>query len=155
MSVKPVPEGYHTITPYLIVDGAAGALEFYRTAFGGQEVFRMPMGDKIGHAEMRIGDSVVMLADQSPDMGYLAPGKGGNTPVGLMLYVDDVDTVFQRALSAGARQERPVQNQFYGDRSGTLVDPFGHRWNIATHVEDVAPEEMKRRMQEFTKPTSS
>lgn len=154
MSVKPVPEGYHSITPYLIVDGAAAALEFYRTAFGAQELFRMPMGDRIGHAEMRIGDSVVMLADQSPDMGYLAPGTGGSTPVGLMLYVDDVDTVFQRALAAGARQERPVQNQFYGDRSGTLVDPFGHRWNIATHVEDVAPEEMKRRMQEFTKPNA-
>jgi len=150
MSVKPVPEGYHSVTPYLIVDGAAAALEFYAKAFGATELFRMPMGDRIGHAEMRIGDSIVMLADEWPDMGYLGPRTRGGSTVGLMIYVPDVDAVFARALAAGATQERAVQDQFYGDRSGNLVDPFGHRWTIATHVEDVSPDEMQRRMQGST-----
>ena len=150
MSVKPVPEGYHSVTPYLIVDGAAAALEFYAKAFGAAELFRMPMGDRIGHAEMRIGDSIVMLADEWPDMGYLGPRTRGGSTVGLMIYVPDVDAVFARALAAGATQERAVQDQFYGDRSGNLVDPFGHRWTIATHVEDVSPAEMQRRMQGLT-----
>jgi PhnB protein len=150
MSVKPVPEGYHSVTPYLIVDGAAAALEFYGKAFGAAELFRMPMGDRIGHAEMRIGDSIVMLADEWPDMGYLGPRTRGGSAVGLMIYVPDVDALFGRALAAGATQERAVQDQFYGDRSGNLVDPFGHRWTIATHVEDVSPAEMQRRMQGLT-----
>ncbi|HZQ63296.1 MAG TPA: VOC family protein [Casimicrobiaceae bacterium] len=151
MAVKSVPQGYHSVTPYLIVDGAAAALDFYRNAFGAQELFRMPMGDKIGHAEMKIGDSVVMLADEWPDMGYLGPKHGGGSPVGLMIYVENVDEVFARAIAAGGKEERGVQDQFYGDRSGNLVDPFGHRWTIATHVEDVAPEEMKRRMAAWSK----
>ena len=151
MSVKAVPQGYHSVTPYLIVEGAAAALDFYRRAFDARELFRMPMGDRIGHAEMRIGDSVVMLADEWPDMGYVGPAKRGGSPVGLMIYVEQVDAVFARAIAAGAREERGVQDQFYGDRSGNLVDPFGHRWTIATHIEDVAPEEMQRRMQEWSK----
>jgi len=151
MTVKAIPDGYHSVTPYLIVDGAAAALDFYRRAFGAQELFRMPMGDRIGHAEMKIGDSIVMLADEWPDMGYIGPKNRGGSTVGLMIYVEKVDAVFTQALAAGATEERPVQDQFYGDRSGNLVDPFGHRWTIATHVEDVAPEEMKRRMETWSK----
>ncbi len=150
MAVKAIPTGYHSVTPYLIVDGAAAALDYYHRAFGAEEVFRMPMGAKIGHAEFRIGDSVVMLSDEWPEMGYLGPTRRGGASIGLMIYVDDVDAVFDRAVKAGATVEKPVQNQFYGDRSGTLVDPFGHRWSVATHVEDVAPDEMQRRMKEWT-----
>ena len=150
MSVEPVPQGYHSVTPYLIVDGAAAALAFYRNAFGAEELFRMPMGERIGHAEMRIGDSTVMLADEWPDMGYVGPKTRGGSTVILMIYVPDVDAVFARAVAAGAIEERAVQDHFYGDRSGNLVDPFGHRWTIATHVEDVSPAEMQRRMQALT-----
>jgi len=146
MSVKPIPQGYHSVTPYLIVAGAAKALDFYRDAFGAQELMRMPMGERIGHAEMRIGDSVIMLADEFPEQGHLGPSTRGGSPVGLMLYVEDVDTVFARAIAQGAKEERAVQNQFYGDRSGNLVDPFGHRWTLSTHVEDVSEDEMKRRL---------
>ena len=150
MSVPPKPPGYHSVTPYLIVDGAAAALDFYAVAFGAEELFRMPMGERIGHAEMRIGDSVVMLADEAPDMGYLAPTSRGGSSVSLMLYMPDVDGVFARALGAGATAERPVQDQFYGDRSGTLLDPFGHRWTVATHVEDVPAAELERRMKAWS-----
>jgi PhnB protein len=144
---KPVPEGYHSLTPYLIVKGAARALEFYTRAFGAEERFRMPMPDgKIGHAEMRVGDSIFMLADEFPERGIRGPQ--GNPPVSLMIYCEDVDAVWKRSLAAGGKEQKPLQNQFYGDRSGTLVDPFGHQWTVATHVEDVAPEEMKRRMAE-------
>lgn len=146
MPVSPVPAGYHSVTPYLIVKGAARAIEFYQQAFGAVEVFRMPMGDKIGHAEIRIGDSVVMLADEHPEMGAVSPDSLGGSAVSLMVYVEDVDTVFRRALEAGATETRAVRDQFYGDRSGNLKDPFGHMWTVATHVEDVTPEQLEERM---------
>jgi PhnB protein len=146
MATKPIPDGYHTATPYLIVNGAAEAIEFYKRAFGATELLRMtdPQG-RIGHAEIRIGDSVIMLADEHPGMGYRGPRSMGGSSVSILLYVDDVDTIFGRAVSAGATVQRPIANQFYGDRSGKLEDPFGHVWSIATHVEDVPPEEMRRR----------
>ena len=152
MAVKKVPEGYHSITPYLIIKGATAAIDYYKKVFGATERMRMdgPAGT-IGHAELLIGDSTVMLADEYPDMGHRSPKSIGGTPVSLVLYLDDVDTVFKRAVDAGARSVRPVENQFYGDRMGTLEDPFGHMWSIATHVEDVAPEEMKRRADEMAK----
>ena len=151
MAVKAKPDGYHSVTPYLVVDNAAKAIEFYRKAFEAQETVRMPMGDRIGHAELKIGDSVVMLSDEWPDMGMVGPKTRGGTSVSLIIYVEGVDIVFKRAIDAGGKEERPVKDEFYGDRSGTLLDPFGHRWMISTHVEDVSPEEMNRRMEEFAK----
>ena len=146
MAVQPIPAGYQAVTPYLIVSGAARALEFYKQVFGATEVMRLAGPNGVAHAEIRIGDSVVMLADESPDMGYKSPVALGGSPVSLMLYVSDVDATFQRAVAAGAVQQRPVQDQFYGDRSGTLEDPFGHVWTVATHIEDVAPDEIDRRL---------
>ena len=146
MPVNPIPDGYQAVTPYLIVSGAARALDFYTQVFGATEIMRMPGPNGIAHAEIRIGDSVVMLADESPDMGYKGPVALGGSPVSLMLYVADVDATFQRAIAAGAVQQRPVRDQFYGDRSGTLEDPFGHVWTVATHIEDVAPDEIDRRL---------
>jgi PhnB protein len=144
--VKPIPDGYHSVTPYLIIKGAAAAIDFYRNVFGAVELFRMPKPDGgIGHAEIRIGDSSVMLADEHPEMGILGPQSLGGTSVHILLYVEDVDSVAARAVSAGMKVLRPVQNQFYGDRSGNFEDHFGHRWTVATHVEDVSPEEMARR----------
>src|SRR5262245_4966873 len=152
MAVKPIPEGYHTATPYLIVSGAARAIEFYKKAFGAREKVRMPgPGDKLGHAEIQIGNSHIMLADEFPEMGAKSPTSLGGTPVGLCLYVEDCDGVFKQAIAAGAKEERPVKDQFYGDRSGTVIDPFGHKWTIATHKEDVPPAEMEKRMAEFMK----
>jgi PhnB protein len=148
--VKPIPEGYHSVTPYLVVDDAEGAIDFYTRAFGAKEKFRMPMGERIGHAELMIGDSHIMLADEFPDMGHLGPKNRGGTTVSLMVYVDDVDATFKQALDAGATQKRAVEDQFWGDRMGTLEDPFGHQWSLATHVEDVSPEEMEKRMAEFS-----
>jgi PhnB protein len=149
-SVKAIPEGYHSVTPYLIVDDAAGAIEFYRKVFGASELMRMPAPDgRIGHAELRIGDSRIMLADEFPEMGILGPKAVGGTPVTISVYVEDVDAVFARALSAGATELRAVETQFYGDRSGQFEDPFGHRWSVATHVEDVPPDEMARRAAEM------
>src|SRR5437016_13762632 len=152
MATKPIPDGYRTATPYLILKGAAEAIEFYKRAFGATELLRMadPNG-RVGHAEIRIGDSVIMLADEHPEMGHRGPRSLGGSSVSIMLYLPDVDAVFERALKAGARAQRPVQNQFYGDRSGTLEDPFGHVWTIATHVEDVPPEELKRRAEAVMK----
>lgn len=150
MSVNPIPAGYHSVTPYLIVDDAAGALDFYARAFGAIEVFRMPMGDKIGHAEIRIGDSHVMLADEFPERGILGPRTRGGPTSSLMIYLEDVDAAFARAIEAGATEDRPVADQFYGDRSGTLSDPYGHSWTLSTHVEDVSPEEMEQRMADMT-----
>jgi PhnB protein len=146
MATKPIPEGYSTATPYLIVKGAAEAIEFYKRAFGATEMLRMadPQG-RIGHAEIKIGDSVIMLADEHPAMGYRSPRSLGGSSVSILLYLEDVDAVFDRAVKAGAKVRRAVMDQFYGDRSGTLEDPFGHMWTVATHVEDVPPEEMKRR----------
>lgn len=146
-NVKPIPDGYHSVTPYLVIKGAAEAIEFYKKAFGATELFRMPQPDgKVGHAEIKIGDSPIMLSDEHPELGYTGPTTIGGTPVSLMIYVDDVDTVFKRAIAEGAEQQKPVQDQFYGDRSGTLKDPFGHIWTVATHKEDVTPEEMDKRM---------
>jgi PhnB protein len=144
--VKPIPEGYQSLTPYLIIDGAAQALEFYKKAFGATELFRMEHEGKIGHAEMKIGDSPFMLADESPQMGYKGPKALGGTPVSLMIYVDDVDTTYNQAIEAGGVEVKPLQDQFYGDRSGTLTDPFGHVWTVATHKEDVSPEEIDKRL---------
>jgi PhnB protein len=143
---KPVPDGYHTATPYLIVNGAAQAIEFYKKAFGATELMRMAQpGGKIGHAEIKIGDSPIMLADEAPDVGARSPQSIGGSPVSIMLYVEDVDTIFSQAVAAGAKVKRPVADQFYGDRTGGIEDPFGHLWYIATHKEDVSPEEMRKR----------
>jgi len=152
MATKAIPEGYSTATPYLIVKGAADALDFYKRAFNATELFRMadPSG-KVMHAEMRIGNSIIMLADEHPEMGYRGPSSVGGFTVSIMLYVENVDEVFDRAVKAGAKAQRPVQNQFYGDRSGTLEDPFGHVWTISTHVEDVPPDELKRRAEAMFK----
>jgi PhnB protein len=150
MAVKPIPDGYHTVTPYLVVNDGAAAIDFYKQAFGAVETVRMGGPDgKIGHAEIRIGDSNVMLADESPDMGHRSAKSIGATPVSLVLYVEDVDAQFRQAIAAGAKELRPVEDQFYGDRMGTLVDPFRHVWSLGTHVEDVSPEEMNRRMAEM------
>jgi len=146
---KPIPEGYNSVTPYLIVDDAKRAIEFYRDAFGAEEKSRLPMGDRIGHAEIKIGDSYIMLADEFPDMGHLGPNSRGGPTSSIVLYVDDVDSSFKRALEAGAKEDRPVQNQFWGDRMGTLSDPFGHQWSLSTHVEDVPEDEMRARMEQF------
>ena len=144
--VNPIPEGYHSITPYLIIKGASQAIEFYKKAFGAAELFRMNQPDgRVGHAEIRVGDSVIMLADEFPEMGHKSPASLGGSPVSLLLYVEDVDAVYGQAISSGATQDRPVENKFYGDRGGSLVDPFGHIWHIATHVEDLSPEEMQER----------
>jgi len=146
MTVKAIPEGYNTVTPYLIIEGAAEAIEFYKKAFGAIELFRFPAPEgKIGHAEIKIGDSPIMLADAYPNMGYKDPKSIGGSPVSLMIYIEDVDTVFNRAVAAGATVKEAVTNKFYGDRSGSLIDPFGHVWHVATHMEDVPMEEMEKR----------
>lgn len=147
--VQPIPKGYHNVTPYLIINGAAAALEFYKNAFGAKERVRMaePSG-RIGHAEIMIGTSHVMLADENPEMGFRGPQGNTTPPTSIVLYVKDVDAVFERAVSNGARVERSLENQFYGDRTAIVIDPYGHRWHIHTHIEDVSPKEMQRRMQE-------
>jgi PhnB protein len=151
MPVKPIPEGYHAVTPYLIVKDAARAIDFYKHAFNGTELLRMPgPGGRIMHAELKLGDSVVMLADEVPEMGHHAPGPDGGAAVSLYLYVPDVDATVDRAVAAGAKVTRPVADQFYGDRNGTLIDPFGHVWSVGTHKEDVSPEEIERRMAAMT-----
>ena len=154
--VKPIPDGYHSVTPYLIVDDAKGAIDFYKRAFGAVEKFRLPMGDRVGHAEIKIGDSHIMLADEFPDMGHLGPKSRGGPTASLMVYVPNVDAAFRKALDAGATEQRPVEDQFWGDRMGTLTDPFGHQWTLATHIKEVPPEEMQQRMEEFAaKPKQS
>lgn len=145
-TVKSIPEGYHTATPYLIVKSAAKAIEFYKKAFGAEEMMRMLQPDgRIGHAEIKIGDSPIMLADEFPEKGASSPQSLGGSPVSILLYVEDVDAMFAQAVAAGAAVQRPVADQFYGDRTGGVIDPFGHVWYIATHKEDVSPEEMKKR----------
>ena len=149
--VKPIPEGYHSVTPYLTCNDAAHAIEFYKRAFDAVEVVRMPMPNgKIGHAELRIGDSMIMLADEMPGGEARSPQSLGGTTAGLFLYVKDVDAAFQKAVAAGAKGTMPPQDMFWGDRYSKLHDPYGHAWSMATHKEDVAPEEMKRRMQAQT-----
>jgi len=149
MSVKPIPEGYHTLTPFFTVRDAVRAIEFYKQAFGAQErgVMKGPDG-KVMHAELKIGDSIVMLADEFPEFGSLAPESGAGTSMGLHIYVNNVDEAFDRAVKAGAQVEMPVVDQFWGDRYGRLKDPFGHKWSIATHVKDMSADEMKHSMDE-------
>ena len=146
MAVTPIPEGYHSVTPYLIIEGAGEAIAFYAKAFGAKELFRFPTPDgKIGHAEIKIGDSPIMLADAYPAMGYNSPKSLGGSPVSLMIYVENVDTVFNQAVQAGATVKEALTDKFYGDRSGSLIDPFGHVWHVSTHKEDVSMEEMEKR----------
>lgn len=155
MAVNYIPEGYHTVTSYLMVDDAARALDFYRDAFGAEELFRLPMGDKIGHAEIMIGDTHLMLADEFPDMGALGPNSRGGPTASFMIYVPDADAAFDRAVKAGARADRPLKNEFWGDRIGTVIDPFGHKWSLATHVEEVPPGEIQRRMEQWSEAQAS
>jgi PhnB protein len=145
-NVKPIPDGYRTVTPHLYVKGGAEALDFYKKAFGAKELSRFPMPDgRLGHAEIQIGDSRIMLADEFPEMNARGPKSLGGTSVSIALYVEDVDSFVQRAVAAGAKVTQPVKNQFYGDRTGGLEDPFGHAWHVATHIEDISLEEMQRR----------
>jgi PhnB protein len=149
--LKPIPDGFHSVTPYLSVRGGAQAMEFYKRAFGATERYRMPGPDgrTIGHAEIVIGNSIVMLADEFPEFGNHSPQTLKGTPVSLLLYVEDVDSAFRRAVEAGATVKQAVENKFYGERAGCVVDPFGHQWTLMTHVEDVPPEEMTRRLEKF------
>jgi PhnB protein len=143
---QPIPEGYPRVTPYLIVDGASAAIDFYTSVLGATERMRMSApDDRVGHAELEIGDSVIMLADESPEMDARSPRAVGGTPVSLHVYVEDADGAFERAIGAGATALQQVEDKFYGDRSGSFEDPFGHRWHVATHVEDVPPGEMEKR----------
>ena len=152
-TIKPVPDGYHTVTPYLVIKGAANAIDFYKKAFGAVELTRLESPDgRIMHAEVRIGDSPLMLCDEWPDWNALGPQSIGGTAVSIMLYLDDVDSVVNRALEYGATLLMPVADQFWGDRMGTVADPFGHKWSIATHTEDVAADEIARRAKEMCAP---
>jgi PhnB protein len=154
--VQPIPRGYHSVTPYLSIRDAARALDYYKKAFDAKEMVRMQGPDgKLGHAEIKVGDSYIMMADEFPSMGFLGPQARGGTTVQLMIYVRDCDDTVNKAVAAGGTLKRPVQNQFYGDRSGTIEDPFGHVWTIATHVEDVPPAEMRRRSEEAMKKMGS
>ncbi len=144
--VNPIPDGYPRVTPYLIVDGADAAIDFYKSVLGASERMRMEGPDgRIGHAELELGDSVIMLADEHPEMDIRGPKTVGGTPVSLHVYVEDVDAVFERAIGSGARALHPVEDKFYGDRLGSFEDPFGHHWNVASHVEDISPDEMSKR----------
>lgn len=152
MAVKPIPDGYHSVTPYLVVDNAAQAIDFYKNAFGATELMRMDgPGGTIAHAEVKIGNSPVMLADENPAFGAKSAKSVGGSPVGLMVYVDDCDAVFKRAIAAGGKEVRPLKDEFYGDRAGTLTDPYGLQWTISTHKEDIAPDEMAHRAAEAMK----
>jgi PhnB protein len=146
-NVKPIPDGYSTVTPYLFIKGAAAAIEYYKKVFGAQEIMHLPApGGLVGHAELKIGNSVIMLSDENPQWGTKGPHTLGGSATSLHVYVENVDSVVQKALAEGAQLHRPVKDQFYGDRSGSVVDPFGHLWSIATHIEDVSPEEIEKRM---------
>lgn len=148
---NPIPEGYRNVNVILTVDDGAKAIDFYKQAFGAKEISRLPMGDKIGHAELQIGDTRIMLNDEFPDFDNLSPKSRGGTTFGLVIYTDDVDSAFKKAIAAGGTEKMPVENQFWGDRMGTLTDPFGHKWSIATHVEDVPPEQFQERMAQAEK----
>ncbi|MGH7163711.1 MAG: VOC family protein [Planctomycetota bacterium] len=150
MAIKPIPDGYHTATPYLIVKGAARAIDFYKQAFGAEEIMKIGgPGGTVAHAEIKIGDSRIMLSDEHPEMGYKGPQAYGGSPASLHLYVENVDRAFPRAIAAGAKEKTAVQDWFYGDRSGTVTDPFGHVWTLSTHKEDVPPAEIERRAANF------
>jgi PhnB protein len=150
--VKPIPEGYHTATPFLTVDNGQKALDFYKRAFGAKEVMRLEGPDgKLGYAEIQIGDSRITLSDEFPGMNKSAKALGGS-PVAIMLYVEDADKLFKQAVGAGAKEVQPMKDQFFGDRTGSVTDPFGHRWYVCTHIEDVSPAEMKRRAAEVMAP---
>jgi PhnB protein len=152
MTVPYKPEGYHSVTPYLAIRDAKSALDFYARAFVAELVLKLDMPDgKIAHAEIRIGDSILMMSEENPDWGNRSPASLGGSPVSLMIYVPDADAAFARALAAGAEQVRPVEDQFYGDRSGTLKDPYGYQWTLATHIEDVSTEEAQQRMEAMFK----
>jgi PhnB protein len=145
-----IPAGYHTVTPYITVDNAAQAIEFYKRALGAEEIYRMPgPGGKVMHAEIKIGDSVVMLSDEFPESGMKSPNNAGCNTASMMIYMPDVDASYDRAVKAGAKATRPLENMFWGDRYGQIMDPFGHRWSLATHVEDVSPAEMDKRQREY------
>ena len=148
---KPIPDGYHSVNVILTVDDAGNAIDFYKSAFGAREISRLPMGDKIGHAELQIGDTRIMLNDEFPERGNLSPKARGGTPVGLIIYTEDVDSAFRKAIDAGGTQTMAVEDQFWGDRMGSLTDPFGYKWSIATHVEDVPPEQLQERMEQSVK----
>jgi PhnB protein len=151
MPVHFQPEGYHSVTPYLTVRNAEAAIQFYAKVFGAQEVLRLPMPDgKLGHAEIKIGDSHIMLSDEFPEMGASSPQSLGGASSSTMLYVPDCDAIFHKAIAAGAKQHFPLENKFWGDRAGSFIDPFGHRWTVSTHIEDVPPEEMGQRMAAWT-----
>ena len=146
---NPIPDGFNSVNVVLTVDDAAKAIDFYKQAFGARELYRLPMGDKIGHAELQIGDTRLMLNDEFPERNNLGPKARGGSSTGLIVYVDDVDTAFKKAIAAGGTQTMAVEDQFWGDRMGTLDDPFGHGWSLATHVEDVPESELPERMQAF------
>lgn len=147
--VAPIPAGYRTITPYMIVDNAAKAIEFYKQAFGASEIMRANHEGKVAHAELKFGDSIVMLADENTEKGCFSPKSTKGSPVSLLIYIEDVDAIVKRAVAAGAKLTRPVETMFYGDRTGTVMDPFGHQWTISTHVEDVSEEELRARMEKL------
>jgi PhnB protein len=150
-AVKPIPDNYPRVSAYLAIDGASDAIDFYKRIFGAQERMRMPGPDgRIGHAEIQIGDSVIMMADPFPEMGVVDPKKLGGTPITMYVYVEDVDATFDNAIKAGAKQLDAVEDKFYGDRSGQFEDPWGHRWGVTSHIEDVSPEEMQKRMAAFS-----
>ena len=147
MNVKPIPAGHHTVTPYLVIKNGVKAMDFYKAAFGATEIFKLVMPDgRLGHGEIRVGDSVIMMSDEFPEYGGKSPQTLGGSPVNIHLYVEDVDAFFKKAVGAGAIERKPVKDQFYGDRSGQLEDPFGHLWWVATHKEDVSPDEMQKRV---------
>ena len=154
MAVKPIPDGYSSVTPYLIVDDAARALDFYRDALGAVELYRIPMAGKIVHAEIRIGNAILMLSDEWPEMQALGPNKRGGPTASFLIYTEDADAAHGRALAA-AREDRPPADQPWGDRMGSVIDPFGHKWTLATHIEDVEPEELKRRMAQWSEGASA
>jgi len=145
---KPIPDGYRSVNVILTVDDADKAIDFYKRAFGAEEISRLPMGDKIGHAELQIGDTRIMLNDEFPEHGNVGPKARGGSPVGFVIYLDDVDSAFRKAIDAGGTETMAIEDQFWGDRMGSLTDPFGHKWSLATHIEDVPEDELPARMQQ-------
>ena len=149
MAVQQIPQGYHSLTPSVVVDNAAKAIDFYQKAFDAKELYRLPMGDRIAHAELQIGDSRFMLSDEFKDWDALSPKTRGGATGGMLIYVPDADAAIDKAVKAGAKVVQPAEDQFWGDRMGTVVDPFGHKWMLGTHIEDVPPDEMEKRGQQW------